>query len=467
MADNAKFPGTEMKVFEKYSDSRRLDHPDFGDVAKTSWAKGVISDFKVDDPDNLLGTIHSQVKVTGDWGESEFIPLFYHPKKQFWDGGDAEIVKATDFNKDDQYFERAWMSYRKDDEVVVMLKEGTPVAVLGFADGVLRVGENWVKTEHPPFDLSDPFSEAGLVYFGLYALPEFTALCQGIATGKFAVDATEKGPDGFSLGLKKLAEFADGGGPSVPGRNVYMYRGISSDPGGGAINPGALVECQYNNPPWGGGRSDCQAVIDFLEGMGGGFPETVRDPLTTGSYYYSPGGTTTFKARVYVYVIGPILFATYLLLQETVSPGGGGWYSVNWAGFSQAAQDWSFEPRTEPYVYNPPPVSGVFDATLNGGPSFPASGAGKWGVAGSANKAALYSKKLYEEVLSALPNIVVGGGNAWFGGGFPAELQDFPGVAALISSDSPGIWLDGVKLTVRPHTKEELQAADMWPAGVS
>ena len=46
MADPILFPGTEMTVIEKYPDSRRLDHPNFGDVYKTTFAKGVITDFK-------------------------------------------------------------------------------------------------------------------------------------------------------------------------------------------------------------------------------------------------------------------------------------------------------------------------------------------------------------------------------------------------------------------------------------
>ena len=142
MADIGKFPGTEMEVFSKYPDSYRLDHPGFGDVLKTPYAKGVITDFKVDDPTDLVGTIHSQVKVTGDWGESDWIPIFYHPKAQYWD---SDNYKATDFNQKDGYFERAWMSFRKGDEVAVMIKAGVPVAVVGFADGIPRIGENILK----------------------------------------------------------------------------------------------------------------------------------------------------------------------------------------------------------------------------------------------------------------------------------------------------------------------------------
>ena len=145
MADNVIFPGTEMEVFEKYPDSRRLDHSNFGDVAKTTFAKGIISDFKVDDPTDIAGTIYSLVKVTGDWGESEFIPIFFNPKKAYWDGTG---VLATDFDEETGAFKRAWMSFRGDDEVAVMLKEGVPVAIMGFADGVPRIGENYAVAKY-------------------------------------------------------------------------------------------------------------------------------------------------------------------------------------------------------------------------------------------------------------------------------------------------------------------------------
>ena len=101
MADLGKFPGTEMEVFSKYPDSYRLDHPDYGDVAKTPYAKGVISDFKRPDVANPNDpfVVESMVKVTGDWGESDYIPLFYHPKKLYWDNPLAEPpVLAQDFD---------------------------------------------------------------------------------------------------------------------------------------------------------------------------------------------------------------------------------------------------------------------------------------------------------------------------------------------------------------------------------
>ena len=134
-------------TFEKYPNSYRIDHPDFGDVYKTTYVKGVITDFEV--TSFYCFRVKSMVKVSGDWGESGYIPLFYHPKPQFWDDPNGNL--ATDYNAAGGYFEKAWMSFRIGDEVVVMLKEGKPVAVVGFADGVPRIGENLIKiVTHPP-----------------------------------------------------------------------------------------------------------------------------------------------------------------------------------------------------------------------------------------------------------------------------------------------------------------------------
>lgn len=87
--------------------------------------------------------MQSLVKVTDDaWGESDFIPLFYAPKKQFWDLPDHQ---ATDFNQDGLYYENAWMSFQGGDEVQVLLEEGVPKAVLGFLKDGPRIGENVFK----------------------------------------------------------------------------------------------------------------------------------------------------------------------------------------------------------------------------------------------------------------------------------------------------------------------------------
>lgn len=82
MAEKIYLPGTLMEVVEKYPGSYRLDHPDFGDVTKTTFAKGTITDFGLAkdapkggiDPFTLDGTCTVEVdgKSTAD------IPIFYH-----------------------------------------------------------------------------------------------------------------------------------------------------------------------------------------------------------------------------------------------------------------------------------------------------------------------------------------------------------------------------------------------------
>lgn len=120
--------------------SMRIDHPDFGDVSKTTYSKGVITDFEKIQDDPIQVKSRVKVKIEGE-EESDYIPIFYHPKILYWDGpGDPPVPLATDFNAEGKYFERAWMSFRGGDEVAVMLQKGTPVAVIGFADGVPRIG---------------------------------------------------------------------------------------------------------------------------------------------------------------------------------------------------------------------------------------------------------------------------------------------------------------------------------------
>ena len=186
----------DLRVFEKYPDSWRIDHENFGDVSKTNYAKGVITEFKLDDP-NDFSTIKSLVKVKVIGQESDFIPLCYHPKAQYWDGYD---FPATVFNQDKKYFEKAWMSFRAGDEVAVIIREGLPFAVIGFADGKPRIGEDILK-------ISFNTAAAGQNYMlwkflGLGAPENYPVA--GLNPGGGVLNpwnGDEKGPDGFPLGL--------------------------------------------------------------------------------------------------------------------------------------------------------------------------------------------------------------------------------------------------------------------------
>jgi len=182
---------TELAVVEKSPDSWRIDHPDFPTVCQVSYAKGVITDFKrpaVDNPDDPF-RVESMVKVEIEGvGESDFIPLFYHPRKQYWD---TEDHKAQDINQDEKYFENAWMSFRVDDEVKVMLQDGKPFAVVGFLDGIPRIGEDIIRMMLEAYD-----DEAHKLYLQCSK--------QGEMYGN--LDSEGKGPDGMDLGLVNESE---------------------------------------------------------------------------------------------------------------------------------------------------------------------------------------------------------------------------------------------------------------------
>ena len=183
MAENPLLPGTDIEVVEKYAPGKRLDFPDFGSVCKTTFAKGVIADFKKTNDDPI--TVASMVKVTVEGkGESDYIPLFYHPKKLYWDGkvivdGISVDTGEVATNYSEGSFTGSWRSFRIGDEVIVMLSEGKPVAVLGFADGKPKIGENILK-------VTSSFPD---YYFHALVMP------------KVLYEGKEKGPDGKPLRL--------------------------------------------------------------------------------------------------------------------------------------------------------------------------------------------------------------------------------------------------------------------------
>jgi hypothetical protein len=188
MAEAVTFPGTEMPVIEKYPGSRRLDHPNFGDVYKTTFAVGVITDFKKIQDDPIK--VEPIAKVQGDWGESDYLPIFYKPKESYWD--DPEGKKATDFDDEKGGHAGSWQSFRADDEVVVMLKEGVPVAVVAFADGVPRPGENIIRMDNLEVP-GVPGGSSGYSYLFFVSM-----LTQDKSE---EVNESELGPDGKDLKL--------------------------------------------------------------------------------------------------------------------------------------------------------------------------------------------------------------------------------------------------------------------------
>ena len=175
-----------LSVFEKYPGSFRLDHPDFSNVSKSPYALGVITGFYPATPDDPV-VAKDVCDLTVDGQEFKEVPIFYHPPKayddnwklnaepsihafgvlmsssaawaDFWKaaGGlvDAQGVPITDFPKDglpfkDQAVARGVYSFSVGDEVAVMVKDGVPVAVVAFTDGIPRRPFDYVQVEMPP-----------------------------------------------------------------------------------------------------------------------------------------------------------------------------------------------------------------------------------------------------------------------------------------------------------------------------
>jgi hypothetical protein len=424
MADTVMFPGTKMDIIEKYPGSRRLDHPDFADVAKTVYAKGVITDFKrpenTENPDDPI-TVESMVKVEGDFGESDYIPLFYHPKEGYWDDEFADPpVLATDFDEETGAFKQAWMSFRCGDEVVVMLKEGTPVAVMGFADGVPRVGEDVVQVIAPHSNGTSRFFHlqcSKLGEDGLYG----------------GLDVVKTGPDGLELGLTE---------ESGPSPENYYQRPASQyypDSSGDERNYGWLTN--YEQP--------------------------------------SPGGTnlhreiTSIKHNYleFIFVVGPILYIVQVLASKSTIL-----YKTFDLGYGNDPP-YHFEPTNGiPLDQGLRVVSGG-DCPYSPGPDDVAIGSipNFWSIIDIQYRAAIYSKELLDAIEAAGPNsaeqayndYIAHGWNYEWGTKYPDTFWQTSGIynvlASLFSYSTWPKWDDTIFI-VRPHTKEELQEAGMWPA---
>ena len=379
----------DLKIYEKYPDSWRIDHPDFMDVFKVTFAKGVITDFeKVND---VPLQVKSRVKVQGEWGESDFIPLFYHPKFQYWDDPNGSPL-ATDYNEEGGYFERAWMSFRGDDEVAVMLKEGVPVAVVGFADGKPKIGEDIVKVAAVP-DLSQP----DLYY----------SASQGFAWVE-SIDNSEKGPDGLLLNLTEQAKYYPGNIGKLP--NWQYWNGVFPfGCSGDSTPPDDYIYVQYEQ--W----------------------DYIGENLQIGAW---------------VVIIGPILYVFLCLLI------GGGSYKMNRylffldPGWDQPMWDWCYLITNDPFPNDiPPPSAGSpQDEWITGAGSpdmIPVVGFYKAGI---------YSEALLAATIASIGSI----DPLWFYNNIGIVEDLWPGAPTELIYQWPGGIIpattpDKVKLYFKPH----------------
>jgi hypothetical protein len=410
-------------VKEKYDDSRRIDHPDFVDVSKTTFAKGVITEFQKIQDDPLV--VESKVKVEIEGvGESDFIPLFFHPKAQYWDGDD---VTAQEFDEDEAMFKRAWMSFRGGDEVAVMLKEGVPVAVVGFADGVPRLGEDILKVD------------VGQGFF----------LC---AQTREKYDAGESGPDGAPLKLLKECEVI-GAGTELVGE--YDAGGQITNLWGGDFGS---YEVEHREAGW----------ISYM-------PVPAYDSLVVyqnarRSTSYADSHVSTYKDEYYYLVpIGPFLFwinahrtrAEVKYTERTEynnsknHPFGEECICLTYADFRGWGLSEVDVPHPECYVWAEAEAREL-DASWDFGPGMPDDYDIVYCYLDD-TYVALYTEELFQRAKDA---------GSWENR--PAEFVEqeasFEWSSALNAAIKNMADIE-FSMFARPHTKAELQDAGMWPKG--
>lgn len=128
-----------------------INHQNFGEVRTTEFAKGVITEWEIIQEDPLQVR---RCKVLCNDKESDYLPIFFRPKEGYWDDP-VNGVKALDFDEDQKDYKMAWTSFRGGDEVIVILQEGDPVAVIGHYDGKPRIGEAVIKIVDTTGNLDD------------------------------------------------------------------------------------------------------------------------------------------------------------------------------------------------------------------------------------------------------------------------------------------------------------------------
>lgn len=358
--------------------SMRINYADWGDVYKGDIAIGVISDFEVIQEDPFQ--VNSRVKVKiGGGEESEFIPLFYHPKAKYWDDEEKDIL-ATDFDEINKFFKQAWMSFRCGDEAVVKLRpteeggELKPYAVIGFADGVPRIGENIIK-------INDGYGKMvpGEVY------------------------PSANGPDGLVLRIDQECE-------KIVLELYESYEELVGNFGGG----GFCIVTHSEILPWGLGLYYRRCWLDWY-----------------GKNCFLYRRHSAVQRVLYLAPVGPLL---YVIRMET---GGGHTYRTETtitflrSTVSSLENPYPLEDVPECYVIeeqpcNYPEYQDDDDATTHYLDDV---------------FVALYNKENLEAARSGnLDNFVTCG--------FDFPEYEFP---------------DAPKIYVRPHTKEELVDAGMWP----
>lgn len=452
----------ELKVWEKRPGERRIDHPDFPDVQGTTFAKGAITDFPVVSTDPFK--VKPLVKVSIDGKETDdYLPLFYKPKAGYWEDRDVE---AQDFDPETMAYTQAWQSFRCGDEVVVLLKKGEPKMVLGFYDNYPRIGEDVVKWV--PYS-GDP--------------PEYGRVSQRTNTETWGYYNFENdiGPDGKPLHLTVEAEsvwsdiyyWVDEYIPRYfRPRNGYGAKILENDryktprhprywcphyridnPNGNCIWGGG--ECSYSNP-------DDRIIVIIYD---------VTRKNKIGS-----------KCSAHLVPVGPILYVIYGIWEAySIYEGSLGYNDyVKARIMCDALKEWledfvdGYDEWDKPFVAytmtEPPIIDILEDKTQT------------WEYFNDDHclikqvKAGLYTSDLYDEVLSGTLSPMISWTSFqahnwnWSVDHFPYTPDDLYWQWFGENNLRYGGPLDYFithekdKLMIRPHTKEELMKAGLWPS---
>jgi hypothetical protein len=439
----------------------RLDHPDFGVVYRVTHAKGVITDFKKIEDDPLK--VAPLVKVKVDDEESDdYIPLFFRPKELYWNTENPDHA-ATDINEEGRFYENAWMSFRGDDEVKVMLVDGTPYAVLAFLDGVPRIGEDIVKAD-----------DAGTIDY--YQMSHRKSYGNG-----------DEGWDGLALNLKKECELISRGPVT---EKIEWWRVDSAElffswQADDVADLFGIRMCWGNRVRSEGGcygeseyhcTQDCvDAEKAWAEAQGIQFNDTILVDAFDLGFTYSYNSNKWWLV-VQLVPVGPILYVVcglWMDISYTRRQVYGGWdggYPRPYDGSGVYKDRERYLDMIGQTYYNDPGLETPPNITWDTTDGYPFSGQPI--CAFSMVKAGVYSKKLVQKIKDGIASIdIVAAKNLadapnnkvdWLPNFLPDELT----LQTQLTTDWILInWRDLTNnhLYVRPHTKAELQEAKLWP----
>jgi hypothetical protein len=313
-------------------------------------------------------------------------------------------ANATDLSEDQQSYLTAWRSFRVGDGVVVMCRNGIPYSVVGFEDRVPRIGEEMLKIQ------ANNITQ-------YYSMTQGTA--QDVATG----------PDGVLLNLlKEVTPFNQDTSEEV---TDYTWVYISSIPINMNYGTGFPIQCT------GGG---CRRA------------ERVYSKYTTYHYYY-------------IISIGAILYAIRITRTKIES--------FNYHVFLVTTPEGDWQAMYDCNPGPPLPTLMMDDGSLENGTTHPGFAVGPNGDPEPEItehvmfqvSAGVYTQDLVDQIEENPAGLPWG----------PAEENNNPAYDGML------FWQDGmpinqypgdygnqhfqwpIQLFTRPHTKEELQEAGLWP----